>query len=400
MERRPARQSGRCRARRYRLGRVLCDTLWVAAWVAMGLTGTGQCADVAASEHALMPLTQTLDPATLDGLLAPLALYPDDVLAQVLTAATYPLDIADARRWVEDRAGWAPEALEAQAALLPWDASVKALLPFADLLALLDQNIGWTEELGEAFLAQQADVAESIQRLRHEASAMQTLYSTPEQQVTEDGSDIVITPTNTDVIYVPVYSPDAIYGQTSNAALAPVLLVGPPGGMWVGEIYWCAPVPGANWLWGRWNWRLHRVEINLPHFNAYNPHRLSPVWGFVLAQRRGIPFRMTVLNARYSGAPSNANPGGAIDSQTSRLLNSLSWQPPALVAPGVAPPAASALPNGALQVPRIQRATPLPERSRPPENAVHSERENATKPVPVTTHGVSGSSQNPAEMQH
>lgn len=267
-----------------------------------------------------------LDSAQLDELLAPIALYPDEVLAQVLMASSYPLDIVEANRWNQQHQGWSAQALQSAAAAQPWDPSVKALLPFPQLLGLLDQNIGWAEHLGEAFLAQRADVADSVQRLRHRAQLEGSLVSGPEQQVTEEGANLVVAPTNTDVVYVPVYNPDDVYGPGTGSDYSPATFVLPPGGILVGPIYWCAPVLGANWIWGGWNWHQRDVEINLTRYNAYNPHLVSPIWGFVSLRRRGVPFHLATLRLQYK-LPANP-PAVALNASPDiqRLARTTVWQ--------------------------------------------------------------------------
>src|SRR6266436_2756516 len=145
----------------------------------------------------------------LDQLLAPLALYPDTLLAQILIAATYPLEVVKADRWLQDpshlnlQGDQLAGAIEAEA----WDPSVKSLVPFPRILRLMDENLEWTEQLGNAVLAQQADVMDSIQHLRHEAAAAGTLWSNPQQKVTTERQGIVIEPANPEFIYPPVCRP-------------------------------------------------------------------------------------------------------------------------------------------------------------------------------------------------
>jgi hypothetical protein len=150
----------------------------------------------------------------LEQLLAPIALYPDTLLAQILIAATYPLEVVKADRWLQDpshvnlQGDQLAGAIEAEA----WDPSVKSLVPFPRILRLMDEQLEWTEQLGNAVLAQQADVMDSIQRLRHEAAAAGTLWSNPQQRVTTERQGIVIEPVNPEFIYPPVYRPAGAYG--------------------------------------------------------------------------------------------------------------------------------------------------------------------------------------------
>jgi hypothetical protein len=248
-------------------------------------------------------------------------------------------------------------------------------------MATLDQNIGWTEQLGELVLSQPGDVADSIQRLRQRAQEEGTLASTPEAQVNAQGSDLVITPTNTDVVYVPVYTPDAVYGPWSWTGAGPMVLSAPPGGTWVGPIYWCAPVLAAGWLWATWDWPHHGIGVNLPRYNnPYNPHLASPVWGFVPAHRRGVPFRAALLKARYP------DPGRVLDSaDAQRALGSVSWQPAAATvrspigrpAPGVTAftngSSRGPQPGGSLNMPPSEQQPTRPAAiARPPVPALQS----------------------------
>ena len=133
-----------------------------------------------------------LSAAQLDQLTAPIALYPDPLLGQILAVATYPLEIVEAARWLEDPAHTVLKGSELAAALepLPWDQSVKSLVPFPEVLRNLNSNLEWTEQLGDAFLAQQADVMDSVQRLRQRAAAAGSLRSTPQQIVTDQDNEI------------------------------------------------------------------------------------------------------------------------------------------------------------------------------------------------------------------
>src|SRR5215472_12069466 len=170
----------------------------------------------AATAPAAAPAAPVFKPEELDQLLAPIALYPDDLLAQVLMAATYPLEIVQADRWVKDpkNAKLKGEQLASALENQPWDPSVKSLVPFPQVLDMMSQQLDWTQKLGDAFLAQQKDVMDTVQRLRRKAQAAETL-KTNEQQVvkTEPASQtIVIQPANPQVVYVPAYNPTVVYG--------------------------------------------------------------------------------------------------------------------------------------------------------------------------------------------
>lgn len=148
-------------------------------------------------------------PEQLDQLLGPIALYPDALVAVILPASTVPSDIVMASRFLA--AGGAPESVDNQ----PWDDSVKSLAHYPEVVKWMDDNLEWTKELGETFVAQPADVMKAVQRLRAKAQAVGSLKSTPEQQVVMEGQDICIVPAQPDVIYVPRYDPAVVYVQTT-----------------------------------------------------------------------------------------------------------------------------------------------------------------------------------------
>ncbi len=150
--------------------------------------------------------------ADLDQMLGPIALYPDPLIAQMLPAATLPSEIVLADRYING--GGDPNLIDQQ----PWDPSVKALARYPAVLKWMDDNLAWTTALGQAFLYQQQDVMDSIQRLRAQAQALGNLQSTPQEQVIADNGTIEIVPANPQVIYVPVYQPDLVYFQRPSTA--------------------------------------------------------------------------------------------------------------------------------------------------------------------------------------
>src|SRR5690349_2060385 len=176
---------------------------------------------------------QLLKPAELDALVAPIALYPDPLLAQVMMASTYPLEVVQADRWVSEKKKLKPDALKAEAEKQGWDDSVKGLVATPSVLSMMSSKLDWTQKLGDAVLAQQPDVMDAIQRLRARAQASGKLVSTKEQTVTyraaEGGSGqvnsggsaagggggqvIAIEATNPDTLYVPYYDPAVVYGD-------------------------------------------------------------------------------------------------------------------------------------------------------------------------------------------
>src|SRR5690349_3542209 len=155
---------------------------------------------------------QTLSEAELDQLVAPIALYSDPLLAQVLMASTYPLEIVQAERWAKANKSLKGDALENALSKQDWDASVKSLVDTPTVLTMMNEQLDWTEKLGDAVLAQQADVMDAIQRLRAKAQANGKLKTTKQQTVSvskeESGTQVIaIAPTSTETVYVPYYEP-------------------------------------------------------------------------------------------------------------------------------------------------------------------------------------------------
>jgi uncharacterized protein DUF3300 len=171
----------------------------------------------------------TYSPDQLDQLLAPIALYPDPLIALILPASTFPNDIASAAQYVA--ANPDPAGIDSQ----PWDASVKGLAHYPDVLKWMNDNIDWTHTLGAAFAMQPSDVMKSVQQLRAKAKAAGTLTDTPQQQVDMEGDDIRIIPAQPDTIYVPEYDPDVVY-DVPEGDVGPYISfgVGFPVGVWLG----------------------------------------------------------------------------------------------------------------------------------------------------------------------
>jgi hypothetical protein len=193
---------------------------------------TGTAADVGTEQQRL------LNAGELDQLVAPIALYPDSLLAQVLMASSYPLEVVQADRFVKSNKGLKGDKLQAALAKKDWDASVKALVSTPTVIAMMNDKLDWTEKLGDAVLAQQADVMDAIQRLRYAAQTNGKLESTKQQTVkTEQQANkqvIVIEPTSPETAYVPYYDPAVTYGEcpirNTLHTTFPLLL-----GTWLGE---------------------------------------------------------------------------------------------------------------------------------------------------------------------
>jgi hypothetical protein len=284
-----------------------------------------------------------LPPEQLDSLAAPVALYPDPLLSQILVAATYPLELVQASQWLQQNRGLTGPALTQAAAQQNWDPSVQALVVFPDLIQRLTQDVTWTTNLGNAFLAQQGDVMDAVQRLRARAEQAGKLASTPQQRVvnTNDGGRpvIEIQPASPEVIYVPQYDPAYIWGP-------PVFFPYPrwyyphPGIALIGGGFFGFGVGismglyfGGGWGgWGGWGWHpgwgSHTVIVNntFIHRNNFNTTRITNVhgtsnWSHDSFHRQGVPYSNRSVAQQYGGgvranlAPrNNAGPQGGFRS--------------------------------------------------------------------------------------
>ena len=227
------------------------------------------------------PAYQSLSYQQLDQLLGPIALYPDPLIAQILPASTLPTQVVLADRYVAG--GGDPNQIDQQ----PWDASVQALARYPNVLKWMDDNLNWTTELGLAFLNQQQDVMDSIQRLRASAQNLGSLQSTPQQQVVADNGTIEILPADPQVIYVPVYQPDVVYYQSGFGGSFITFGIGFPIGGWLnGDFDWHNhhlivwnhdhPRP-PNWWHERPDQRAVLVRQQTTVWRAQNQHDLGPV---------------------------------------------------------------------------------------------------------------------------
>jgi hypothetical protein len=191
---------------------VLCTILIAPGSVSLA----AQQAAAVPQQPAAAAKAKVRSPEQLDSLVAPIALYPDPLLAQVLAASTYPLEIVQAQRWLKANPKLTGENLTKAAAKQPWDASVQALVAFPSALKLLDENLQWTTDLGNAFLDQQTETMNAVQRMRKKAKDGGKLESTKEQKVEvttiENKNIIEIKPADPQVIYVPSYNPTVVYG--------------------------------------------------------------------------------------------------------------------------------------------------------------------------------------------
>ena len=245
----------------------------------------------------------------LDQILAPVALYPDELLSQVLMAATYPLEVVQAARWSRANPGLQGDEAVQAVDEEDWDPSVKSLVAFPNVLESMDQNLDWTQRLGEAFLANQDAVMASVQRLRRAAMEQGNLSSTDEMVVTRDGTDIAIDSPSPDTMYVPYYDPRVVYGNWWWPAYPPVYWAPWPG-YYVGSygFGWSVGIPiGVDFFFADFDWRAHRVHVDhRPFYFHDRNHRPIHVrngeWRWDPHHRRDVPIRNPIARQEFGNA--------------------------------------------------------------------------------------------------
>ena len=271
------------------------------------------------------PQTKTaspLSPARLGQMLAPIALYPDDLLADVLAAATYPLYVVEAARWLQDPQNAALKGDQLFAALQQksWDPSVKSLALFPRILRMLDANFEWTEQLGEAYLADPAALMDAVQRLRRRAQAAGRLVTTPqeivhtEQEPTRIEESITIEAPSPEVVYVPICDPSFAYGPWPYPDFPPFF-----------PAFAGATIGGCGWISGPiivpfvLNFRTRHIEIDRKRLALFDrnrdrdrdrDHALGEEWRHDPGHRGNVPYRDAAVSAMFgSGTPAaNFNP--------------------------------------------------------------------------------------------
>ncbi len=201
----------------------------------------------------------------LDQMVAPIALYPDSLLGQILMASTYPLEIVQADRWAKANKNLKGDPLTAALEKQNWDPSVKSLVNFPQVLSMMNEKLDWTQRLGDAFLAQQKDVMDTVQKLRFKAKEAGNLKSSEQQKVVVQEKVIIIEPANPQVIYVPTYNPVVVYGPWWYPAYPPYYYY-PPGYVATTAAFSFAAgvAVGAAWgyAWSNCNWNHGDININ------------------------------------------------------------------------------------------------------------------------------------------
>jgi len=264
-------------------------------------------------------------PEQLQQLVAPIALYPDSLVAQILAASTFPEQVVEADRWVQAHPDLKGDALGQAVDQQPWDPSVKALTAFPSVLGNMDKNLSWTSSLGDAYYNQQQDVMDAVQVMRQRAQEAGNLQTTPQQTVTAQGPTIIIEPAEPDVVYVPAYDPWVVYGGPIEAW---------PGwypypGIWYGGPYLSFGVGfgigyygGYGWGWRHWGSDWHNRNVIHDHeryysrsntfYNRNNYYRGGDARGGVNRDRGGVNGDRGGDRARGNegNRPPNVNTGG------------------------------------------------------------------------------------------
>jgi hypothetical protein len=292
---------------------------------------------------------QPLSAGEIDALVAPIALYPDALLAKILIASTYPLEVVEAERWASANASVKGSAIDSALAKQSWDDNVKSLAHTPSVLKMMSDRLDWTQKLGDAFLAQEKDVTDAIQRLRHKAQDNGTLKTTAQQTVTVEsdgqaggqsggGQTIIIEPSEPNTVYVPYYDTQTVYGDWGYPAYPPYYWPPPYGyGMVAAGIGFLA---GAAIAGGWWNcgigWGGGGVYINHNNFNNFNRNNINNInrnnirngqrWNHQVDHRRGVGYGNDKLRQKYgrdSGRGANARQDFRGRNDANRVANTL-----------------------------------------------------------------------------
>ncbi len=295
-----------------------------------------------AQEASSKPFT----PEQLDQILAPIALYPDALLAQTLMAAGYPLEVVEAARWSKANPALKGDAAVAAVKDKSWDVSVKSLVAFPQVLMQLSDHLDWMQKVGDAMIAQQQDVADSIQRLRARAADAGNLQNSKEQTVTTQGSGaertIVIAPANPEVIYVPAYNPNTVYGTWPYPAYPPTYYPPPPGygygSALLRGLMFGIGIAAAGAIFGGWNWGRGNSYVNVNVNRAVNIDRNFNVntinngrWQHEPIHRKGVAYRDPATRERFNqtrpGADQRQEFRGRLENQPRPQANARPNQP-------------------------------------------------------------------------
>ena len=254
----------------------------------------------------------------INQLVAPIALYPDNLLGQILAASTYPLEIVVASRWSSSNQNVSGQALEDAMQLQSWDPSVKALTAVPQVLQMMSEKLEWTQQLGAAYLGQPDDIAAAVQRLRARADASGNLKETKQIKVRRETAPppppayvgeplppeyIVIEPYEPDYLYVPVYDPWVVYGPWPYPAWRPFYWY-PPGYVAVGIIGFGAPCIVGAAIWANYSWRSRSVVVNVHKFETFHRTKLASTGGGTQTwKHKSATFGSSAVAKVGSGSP-------------------------------------------------------------------------------------------------
>jgi len=262
----------------------------------------------------LAPLVRAQDAAQtasfkkeeIEQLVAPIALYPDALVAQILMASTYPLEIVQAARWAKANPNVKDKALEDAMQKQPWDPSVKSLAAFPSVLAMMNEKLDMTQKLGDAFLGQQKEVMAAIQQLRAKAEEAGKLKASKEQKVSteqEAGTTVIkIEPADPKVVYVPTYDPTVVYGPWPYPAYPPYYYYPPGYAAGAAFFTFTVGVIVGNALWGGCHWGGGNVYINHNTYNNFNKTDIKTGdWQHKPEHRKGAQYRDQASQQKYGG---------------------------------------------------------------------------------------------------
>ena len=245
---------------------LLCSSIALSACAPAFANPANQSQPVGSQQVSATSNTQQ-SPAQVQQLVAPIALYPDSLVAQVLAASTYPAEVVEAQRWVTQHKGLSAQQRADEVNKLSWDPSIKSLIAFPSVLANMDKNLSWTSSLGQAYVQNPQEVMNTIQQLRHRAQSAGHLSSTSQESVSTHGQDIVIQPMNPEVVYVPEYDPWLVYGPPLAAWPGwygyPGLYFGGPG-IFFGVGIGIGAFAAFGWGWHHWgfDWAHRRMMFD------------------------------------------------------------------------------------------------------------------------------------------
>lgn len=253
--------------------------------------------------------------AELNQLLAPVALYPDTVLSHLLIASTYPLEIVQAQRWSEQNSRLKGEDAVNAASSQSWDPSVQALVAFPDILERMADDLDWTQQIGDAFLQDEAMVLATVQDLRQRAYEAGNLKTTDHQEVVVEKQTIIIEPRVAEVIYIPYYDTRVVYGNWYWSGYQPVVWHRPSRGYWHGDVFWShGSRISTSFYFSSFHWHNHHTVVidrrshKHPNFRSGRSlvsYKEAKRWRHNPTHRRGVEYRHTNVREQYA-APSRS----------------------------------------------------------------------------------------------